>query len=161
MCLKWHYRSRVRNCRDCMSKQKCTHTCKRCASCCSIGQGNTIEQEGRGERTEQEILHARFLGSLATCDETTQDVQGQREHFQAKKNHEEAHCCCQEHHADGSRQEESIVFSLVDKVQPLEIGRREHDSKGAGAEDDDIGVERAKIRANHLIKGGHLVASYK
>ena len=70
--------------------EKTLNTYKRCAARRTIGQSDTVEQEGRGERAKQEIFHARLLRTLAPRDEPTQDIKCKRKHLYTDKDRQEA-----------------------------------------------------------------------
>src|SRR5579863_4651436 len=125
---------------------------KRCAAGRAIGQGNAIEQDSRGERTEQEVFHAGFPRSGALHDKTTQYIESQREHFQAQEDSQETGSSYHHHHTNRAEQHERVIFSLVKQVQAFQVGGREQNTQGARAQNNEISIKRSWIGTDHVVK---------
>ena len=96
----------------------------------AVDQGDAVEEEGGGERAEQEVLHGRFAGLEGVAAISGQDVAGDRAHFEADEGGEKFLRGGEDAHAGGGEQDQGEEFGGF-QIFALEIG--------AGDEDDQNG----------------------
>ncbi len=129
-----------------------------CVARCAIGQGDAVEQEGRGKRTKQEVFHARFLRATAARNEATQNVEGQRQHLDTEEDGQEAGRRRQKHHADGGEQASAHSIRPDAPVSALQIRGREQDTEHTRAQDDEVAVKRSPVGTDHVVEATLMIA---
>ncbi len=79
----------------------------------SEAEGDAVEEEGRGEAAEEEVLEGGFGGCRAAFAEAGEDVGGDGGDFEADEDHEELDGAGHEHHAGGAEADEGEVLAGV------------------------------------------------
>ncbi len=86
----------------------------------TIDQGNPINHKTGGERTQEEILDAGFLGLGAGPRPGGQYVQRQGEKFQRQEDDDQVGGLSHQHHAGGAEKDQYVIFTALD-VHALEV----------------------------------------
>src|SRR6185437_2594483 len=77
----------------------------------AVDQRDSVEEEGRGEGAEKEILERGFGALRTAAAEARHDVGGDRGDFEGDEDQQQLHGARHEHHADGSEEHEGEEFA--------------------------------------------------
>ena len=99
-----------------------------------VDQGYAVEEKGRAEGAEEEILEGRFNGPQAPFQEPAEDVDGEGHHLQPDEDRDEAVRRDHRHHAEDGEEQERVVLARDDLLAPRiaegDEGDQEEDQRG-------------------------------
>lgn len=101
----------------------------------AVDEGDAVEEEGRGERPQHEVLEARLLGLGAVALHGGQDVGGDGEDLEAEEDHDEV-AGDGHHHAAGRRQQQEHVVLRAVELLAAEVVVRHQGGQHHGHADD-------------------------
>ena len=98
------------------------------------------QEERRGERAQQEVLHRRFLGEQPpAAGQAAQQVERQRQHFQRHEHGEQVVGGGEQQHAADREQGQRVDLGVADAgFQPLALFRAAGDGGGLRGERDHV-----------------------
>src|SRR5581483_2634819 len=119
----------------------------------AIQQREAVGQQARTEGAEQQIFHGGLVGAALVAQKAGEDVKADGHGFEAEKLHDQVVTGGHEHHADGGKQEQRVVFAVM-FVFDLEIAngkqndqrrrdQKDHSEKQEKRVDDDGAIEAA------------------
>ena len=100
------------------------------ASGAAVNQGNSVKQNRRGKRAEQEIFQGGFVGADIAALESRKDIGCDGENFDSEKSEDEVAARGHQRHAGAGEQQQSIVFPAVDGFPLVEFHRDECGNAG-------------------------------
>ena len=114
----------------------------------AVGEGDAIEEERRGERAQEEVLHRRLGRRQATEREPREQVEREGEDLEREEDQDEVARGGDERHPRGREQQQRVVLA-AGLARPVQVVRRQQDPERRRGQDDQAEVHREAIGGDH------------
>src|SRR4029450_4517632 len=122
-----------------------------------VAQGDAVQQERRGERAQQEVLHGRLLGGQA-AGLAGQHVQAERQDLQGDEHHQQVGGGGQQHHAEQGEQQQRVHLGRAVVRLPFPaVALGDHQGgQDAGGQQHRPGVAGDAVQRHRALEGDPL-----
>ena len=116
-----------------------------------------VDDESRGERTEQKVFQACFFRFSIRTIKGRQHIQRNGEQFEGQEDHDQVASLGHQHHAGNAEEHQGVVLAAL-QVHALDIAERESDPHQAAKQQQRIDEDRETVQYDHVAKArGFLV----
>jgi hypothetical protein len=112
---------------------------------------HAVEQHAGGERAEQEIFHARLVGTPFAFREADEHVERQSHQFKTDVERDQIVTAGEKHHADGGEQNERVILAALLALH-VQIAQGDGNGQRGREQKDGLEDEAEAVYPHHAVK---------